>query len=153
MKQLLTLSLLLLALLVGQSLHAQAVKVTLATQQRWAGGVCCAQGIHYRIQLHVSDKLRNFQLDSLWIGETFVPMPEEAVQVISKDSTGSNYLIQVGQSWGRNGWQDDERIMTPAKLPKAPAYEGDAILLYRSSGVRHRVVVGKLEELMMIAYP
>jgi hypothetical protein len=143
---------LLTLLLIPAALTAQLVRFKDATRQSWAGGVCCAHGTNYVVNLEV-ESAGNFQVDTIWIKGQPQPLTSLDLQRIYPGDSSRYFLqIRAGHTWGRMGWQNDEIIEVRKDKP-APEFEGEALVVYRLRGKQHRLEIPEIAELPYLAFP
>ncbi len=134
----------------GLLLHCQSLKVVSATSQGWAGGICCATGVNYHINLQLIRTKLPIILDTIWL-EGY-PRDLSAYNTKKEGKTDTvNIFIQEG--WRTNIYEID-RIS-----------DKEFILNYdeTKTGVKVQYRLGKqkltlditpfLKELEFIAYP
>lgn len=145
-----------LMILVPFCMQSQLLQVKKATKQSWAAGACCNSGTNYGIQLRITQPKTQIKLDSIWIeGRLYDNLygTEGAIRMVP-DSAGTTVHIQLGYSSGRYGWKNPELIDVAHAFQQRRIMEAsDAVIFYRHHGVAHRFSIGRMEELMMIAYP
>jgi len=141
-------------LIFANKLSAQEIKVLEATQQSWAGGECCSNGINYIINLESADTVKTIKVDTVWMdGQYYVEKPEHNFTFSKTILNGKEkYQIYFGKSWGKSFYQDTD--FTDAKPTiKPPYYKGQALVIYYYKRRRHTIEIEKFTELASIAYP
>lgn len=131
---------------------AYGQKVTKATSQRWAGGVCCRSGVSYVVTLSLEKPTKNVELYSVylrgygWIkGGMYSP-------------AGDDQHFQV--SFGT--YRDDSEIIDtyriqPIKVEKKEeadlVFNGEALIVLKVNGKDVKIEVDRFEALPHLAYP
>lgn len=141
------------------NLKSQELKMNFATEQSWAGGVCCATGINYQINLSVNNTEKKIKLDSLWIGQqAFALNDKDGYNVIcTKNTEKTFYTVNVGTRDDRyydhrydlKELNDEKKIV----YAKAPSFSGAALLIYHVNKEIKVLEVAAFKELAPLAYP
>lgn len=141
-------------------LKSQALTVTNSTEQSWAGGVCCATGTNYQIQLKVTEADKKFKLDTLWIGDRpFVLDEKNGYSVIKSERDGAlYYTLNAGVS--ENRYERDyeldlkKEIKEVKEITKAPKYSGVACIVYTDNNKMKKLIeISDFKEKSFLAYP
>jgi hypothetical protein len=145
-------------LLFTTALPAQMVQLKDATRQSWAGGVCCAHGINYVIQLNVASDAGSagrFRVDTLWIKGVDHPFIQPEVQLtFTGDSSKFTGVIHAGQTFdNRRMLLVQEELKEKAEAPPAPHFEGEALVVYHFRGKQRRLEIAAFQELVPLAFP
>ena len=136
------------------NIKAQNIKVLEATQQSWAGGVCCSGGTNYSINLESTDTLNFIKVDTIWMGgEYYVEKAEPGFtlfKVIFNKKT--KYQLSYGKSWNKYPHQEDDiPVLKPNE--ESPKYKGQAFVIYHYKKQREAIEIEGFAILQPIAYP
>ncbi len=140
---------LILMLLSTREFYGQTVWLKKATQQKWAGGICCIHGINYEFGFQIIRGNKNFSLDTIWT-EGYCHPVERINQNMKfgKDTTLQlSYGIRMDDYYTNKN--DSNRLR-----PCYDATRKGIILVYRINKIRFEMdFTIYVKELEFIGYP
>lgn len=149
-----------LTLSLFQTLKSQTITINSATSQGWAGGVCCATGTNYQIQLKVTGADKKFKLDTLWIGEKYFLLDKtNAYSVVKSERNGEVYYsLNAGISENKNeryfNLERKEDVKDVKEIVSPPKHSGSACVIYTDNNKKKKIIeIASFKELPYLAYP
>lgn len=143
MKQLLLL--LLCAVLLVSITYAQEIKK--ATQQDWAGGVCCATGTNYVVTIETDFSADAVSLREIWLNN----YGQVTGGILSDGPDPGTLTLSFGTYSNKRSMEDSEE--EDRNKEKMPNFEGEALITLKKCIKTIRLEVDSFETLMMLAYP
>ncbi|MFT5777536.1 MAG: hypothetical protein ACI837_000472 [Crocinitomicaceae bacterium] len=131
-------------------------KVTKATSQTWAGGVCCSWGTNYAVEIKLKKPTDEMKIVEVWLNGG-----GKLIGSIYKNPTAKSlYTVTFELSQNYNPYDGSDEIdkllieeIKEVDLITAPKYIGAALLVLELNGKRKELEIDSFEALQMIAYP
>jgi len=124
-----------------------AQTITKATSQSWAGGVCCATGTNYVVDIELVNKPENIEIQEIILagygpisGNLWPPMEQDQKKISITFNTSNNVHHVIYDSYPDIKKSDDE-------------IDCAALIVLRIDGKLSEMRVESFEALMYIAYP
>lgn len=128
---------------------ANGQTVVKATEQGWAGGVCCRSGTNYTATLLFAKEPTTISVDGVFL-QNGGKMEATIVQVtpLTKETY---YMIHFGTSHNQNEYPE----MTKQKIEVTERrnFEGKALIVLIINGKPKDVIIEDFEQLKFLAYP
>lgn len=140
------------------SYYSQTITIVSATEQGWAGGVCCATGTNYQINIKVSGAGKKFRLETLWIGQSYFALVEtNGYTLVKSERAGDLYFtLNAGFREDRGDYILDleKEKKVPSTIIQAPKYHGAACIVFTDNKKQKQIMeIQSFKELGFLAYP
>lgn len=138
--------------LIYQYTFSQQVSVTSATQQGWAGGICCVHGVNYTVNVKVILNKQPITFDTLWTEGYCHDLAKYNSKALKQQDT---LYIRFSEGISINDHQpyilDQQQEVIPLCYN---ANKKGVLLQYRINKEIYSLnVTPYLQELMFLAYP
>jgi hypothetical protein len=140
------------------------ITITVATMQRWSGGIVGHQGCYYNIEVNTAPNGKGAQPDTIWIGAKCFPLKmyeskypvqetDNCRLVKGKDKWTYSFRINSDLSTGSPVPIDTLAAKKKEMIPNAPDYKGKAAISYTYRHKKHLEAIVAFKQLEAINYP
>ena len=128
------------------------VEVMNAYSQKWFGGAAgSGYGTNYTFKLKKNTS-ESISFDTIWIQErAYIPEMQNITNPGAAPDSGDEFYLKMQYRYRDNEYTGEVSESPPKS--DGPAYEGDALIIYRMNGERKTIVVKQMNVEEPLFYP